>query len=80
MNNNSTPQIIPQIEIEGTLPNSFYEATVILIPNHTKTDFSYEHSWKKIFSKNSWTEFRNRLRTSFTMMIQCMQINKDIDW
>jgi hypothetical protein len=44
MNNNSTPQIIPQIEIEGTLPNSFYEATVILIPNHTKTDFSYEHS------------------------------------
>jgi hypothetical protein len=30
------PQIIPQIETEGTLPNSFYDATVLLIPKPEK--------------------------------------------
>ena len=30
-------KLLHKIETEGTLPNLFYEATVALIPKHTKT-------------------------------------------
>jgi hypothetical protein len=50
------PKLLPEIDREGTLPNSFYEASIILIPKQDKdtttkkrkflTDFFDEHVCK----------------------------------
>lgn len=37
-----------KIEIKGTLPDSFYEATITLIPKLYTDHFSYEHRYKKL--------------------------------
>jgi hypothetical protein len=42
---NNTPQNIPQTETGGTLPNSFYEATITVIPKPHKDPTKKENFW-----------------------------------
>jgi hypothetical protein len=41
--NSNSPQTIPKIETKGTLPNSFYEATITLIPKPNKDPTKKEY-------------------------------------
>ena len=69
-------KVFHKIETEGTLPNSFYEATVMLIPKPHKDPIKKENfrpiSLMNISAKYSinllQTKFKNKSKSSFIMI------------
>ena len=69
-------KLFQKIEKEGTLPNSFYEATITLIPKPDKDNTKKENysltSLMNIVQKSSitcyQTEFSNTSKSSYTMI------------
>ena len=58
--NTYTPQIVPKIETEGTLLNSFYEVTVILILNPHK-DSTKEENYRPLSLMNIVAKIVNKI-------------------
>jgi hypothetical protein len=55
-------KILLRIETKGTLPNSFYEATVIMIPQPPK-DSTKKENFRPIFFMNIDVKILNKLLT-----------------
>jgi hypothetical protein len=56
-------QLLHEIEREGTLPNSFYEASITLIPKLDK-DISKKENYRPISLMNIDTKILNKIMTN----------------